>query len=467
MARDLALARTGRRRSAAIVVAMLASALVLALLVVDGSPAGPPDASAQYSERPNVVVILTDDQRNDSIAAMPYVSSRQDWVEFDQALVNTSLCCPSRATLLTGLTSDHHGIRRNEDAPKFDGRVTIADRLDAAGYETGFFGKYLNAFPWGREPGYRPDGWDRWVSYSGTQAYRNFDLNVDGTVTRTDPVEHSTDLFTDAATDFIDGAAGEQPFFALVSYFAPHGPSTPADRHENTIVPEPLFDERFLEADVTDKPRWIRRQPLPRRREMIEIREEHDRALLAVDEGVEAIFGALAAAGELDETIVIFSSDHGIAMGEHRYDKKTCPYEVCSRVPLLVRMPGLAGREEGALVSNIDLMPTIADYTRVDPGPVDGTSLRPLFERTSRKIHNGILLRRARGAKNKLFSAIRTRRYKFVIYTKTKERELYDLRRDPLELDNLLYEGSKKSVKKSQRLKKRLVELRRRDPLQP
>ncbi len=443
----------------------LLGAAVLATLVIASFGVfvgGTDEVTAAKQDRPNVVVIMADDQFTTTLNAMPYTRSRDDWVRFDNTIVNTALCCPSRATLLTGLTSDHTGIESNSETSLFKDQPTIADWLSDAGYETGFIGKYFNKFPWGEPDDYVPHGWDYWASYAGKQGYYDYRLNDNGLVVDENGLKsYSTDVFAEKAVEFIDSTTPGRPFFSLISFFGPHSPWTPPTRYADAKVKKIRETPAFLEEDVSDKPRWIRRMPEPDAAKMRENRTRHQRALLAVDDAIEAVFAALEAKGELENTIVLYTSDHGISMGEHRYAQKTCGYEICSRVPLLVRVPGIDGRRERALVGNIDFAPTIADYAGIETGePVDGRSLRPVLEQARKRLHKGIYLHRAQGQKNRIFSGLRTKRWKYVSYDKVGEQELYNLRRDPDELFNLISTGRRKWDRKATVLAAKLRRIR-------
>lgn len=446
-----------------------ASALAVVLAVAAIAVGGGEVVEAAADDRPNIVLIMTDDQftGTTSRASMPYVGRRDDWARFRNAMVNTALCCPSRATALTGLTSNHTGIESNSETELFKGHSTIADWLDESGYQTGFTGKYLNEFPWQEAPNYIPDGWDWWAGFTGRQTYNNFTLNENGTLVEyTGRSNNSIDVISGRAVDFLSSVSASQPFFQFVAFNAPHAPSLPPRRYEDATVAPIPESEAFLEQDVSDKPRWIRNARIPSAEELRAKRTQHQRALLGIDDGVQRIFGALQARGELDNTLVIYTTDHGISMGEHNYVKKTCGYEVCSNVPLLIRGPGVVPGNVRSLVGNIDLTPTIADYADIPTGEkVDGTTLRPLLERTGRGLHNGLLLSRAQGKSEKVFYGIRTKRWKYISYRRTGEAELYDLERDPDELFNLM--STKRDVwkLKAAQLEERMMEIKRTKPV--
>jgi arylsulfatase A-like enzyme len=418
--------------------------------------------AAARDDRPNIVVIMTDDQFMDTVWAMPFVNARDDWARFSNATVNTALCCPSRATFLTGQTSPHHGIESNSETSLFKGRSTVADWLDDAGYQTGFVGKYMNKFPWDEADNYIPEGWDYWAGYTGSMTYTNFTLNENGNVVAySGGANNSTDVLSDQAVDYIDQVRKRKPFFAFISYLGPHGPAIPPSRYVDADVAPIPETEAFLEADVSDKPRWVRKSTTPSVEKLRDRRMRHQRTLLAVDDGVEKIFDALERRGELDNTIVLYTTDHGISLGEHGYTKKTCGYEVCSNVPLLVRGPGVVPGGDHSLVGNIDFAPTLTDYAGIPTGrKVDGRSLRPLLEGRKQTIHKGILLARAQGERDKIFFGLRTKKWKYIRYLRTGELELYNLRKDPLELFNLMSTGRAKWENKAEVLDRRMETIR-------
>lgn len=457
------MSRTSQARAIALAAALAVGVAVVALIAGGSETVD----AADDRDRPNIVVFFADDQHNRSMRAMPYMNSRDDWVKFSSAMVNTALCCPSRATMLTGLTSTNNGIESNSETALFNGQSTVAEWLNDDGYQTGFIGKYFNKFPWDEKATFVPGGWDYWVSYDGKQGYDRYTLNDNGTLVRKGKGAgaYSTDVFNEKAVEFIEDADPDRPFFTMVSYFGPHGPWVPAKRHRNADVPQIPETEAFLEKDVSDKPDWIASQKRPDKAELRADRLNHNRTILSLDDGVRDIFAALEAKGELDETIVLYTSDHGIAMGDHRYTKKNCAYEVCSRVPAWIRVPGIEGRREKALIGNIDFTPTFTDYAGIRTRrPVDGRSLRPLIEEERNRLHKTIYLRRAQGGRDKIYSGARTQRWKYVRYDKTGEEELYDLKRDPEEVLNLLSTGRKKWKKKAEALEAKMNRVRKTPP---
>jgi N-acetylglucosamine-6-sulfatase len=260
--------------------------------------------------------------------------------------------------------------------------------------------------------------------------------------------DYLTDVIRGRATDFVSRAAsGGSPFFLLVAPYAPHGPSTPAPRHQaafgGEIVPRtPSFDE----ADVSDKPSYIQDLPRLTPQQILQADERHRnrlRCMQAVDEMVQALCEILDAAALTDNTYVIFTSDNGFQLGQHRLIRKGVPYEESTTVPLVVRGPGIAqGTNSSRLAGFVDIMPTILDLAGCTiPSHVDGRSLRPILHgescldwRQALLLENEAIDEFARVG-TPLYYALRTDSVKYVEYS-TGERELYHLRIDPYELNN-------------------------------
>jgi N-acetylglucosamine-6-sulfatase len=283
-------------------------------------------------------------------------------------------------------------------------------------------------------------------------------LNENGAL-RTYPSDYSTDLYAGRAEELIERAAvGDRPFFLSVAFLAPHGGGprelddpvglatpVPAPRHRDRFVVEPLppgVRAGFNESDMSDKPAYLRALP-PIGDDQAEAIEENYRqrleSLLAVDEAVVSITNALRQAGELDDTLVIFTSDNGFFHGEHRMpSEKMLVYEPSIRVPLIIRGPGVpVGAERRQLVTNADLAPTILDVADASPTkPQDGSSLLPLLADPRLEWGRDLLVEGPEGFTVTSFEALRTYRYVYVEYV-TGESELYDLQRDPNELDSV------------------------------
>jgi N-acetylglucosamine-6-sulfatase len=453
--------------------------LLLALALLAALPAPAPAA------RPNVVVIETDDQTVEDLAAMPLTRAliADRGVTFERSYVSLSQCCPSRATLLTGRYAHNHTVL-NTGPPwggiaRLDGSETLPVWLRRAGYATALVGKYLNGYGRGNRR-MVPPGWTEWHGLLGRTTYRYYDyvVNDDGVLHRhgTAATDYQTDVLTARAVDVLQRRLPHpRPLFLWLAYVAPHvgqphdvldppglKSAVAAPRHRGMftgLLPPP--SPSFNEADVSDKPPAVRRLPLLRPPDIAALDDtvfQRRQSLLAVDEGVARVVGALRDAGELDRTLLIFTSDNGFMTGEHRDPHgKVLPYEPSIRVPLLVRGPGVPRGVSRRLVWNGDLAPTILAAARARaPWPLDG---RSLWARGRRPILlEGPALRRSNGLPS--FTGVRTDRWVYVEHL-TGPRELYDLRRDPDELRNLA--GRPAAAGTQRELARELARLRRCD----
>jgi N-acetylglucosamine-6-sulfatase len=426
-------------------------------------------ADAPAAAAPNVVLIETDDQTGADMAAMPQtralIGSRG--VTFANSFVSLPSCCPSRATLLTGRYAHNHGVLGV--LPPFggyyrlDGSETLPVWLQRAGYATGVVGKYLNGYG-SRDPLEVPPGWTEFQGLLGRDTYRfyGYTFSANGRLTAfgSTPADFQTDVITQKSVDFVRRRApARAPFFLWTTYVAPHTgrPHAPGDTAEGpTAVPAPRHRVAFAgvsppqppsfdEADVSDKPYVIRRRPRLGARGTARLAEAWRRrraSLLSVDEGVASIVGALRDAGELDSTLLVFTSDNGFMAGEHRVPGgKLLLYEPSIRVPLLMRGPGIpAGVTRRQLVWNGDLAPTILAAAGARASfPLDGRSLLPFGRDGALRDDRALLLEgppkpRSNGLPR--YTGVRTRRAKYVQHL-GGARELYDLAADPYELDNL------------------------------
>jgi arylsulfatase A-like enzyme len=361
-------------------------------------------------------------------------------VTFTNAFAVNPLCCPSRASILTGLYSHSTGIWTNSGFGRFDDRSTIAVQLQRAGYRTAFIGKYLNTY----NSSYVPPGWNRWVAFvpSNGVNYLSYRLNVDGTIRAHGdaPADYSTDVLAASAESFIRSAGASRPLFLLVAPFAPHGPATPAPRHAGAFPGmDPWRPESHNEPDVSDKPSWLRAiQPLADPAPIDDFRRRQYQSLLAVDDAVGRILNALAETDRLEDTLVIFTSDNGFLWGEHRLFGKVVPYEESIRVPLVVRYDRVLAqpRIEQRQALNVDLAPTIAAYAGRSLD-ADGRSLRPVIERRPVSWRTSFLIegRNYTGFPSPSYCAVRSSRYVYTAYA-TREEELYDLQLDGSQLAN-------------------------------
>ena len=457
----------------------------------------------QPTRSPNIVFILTDDLDVAEIAYMPKLQELmvKPGASFNNALVNVSLCCPSRSTILRGQYSQNTQIIGNNlpdgGYEKFhsngDEGSTIATWLKDAGYRTMLAGKYLNGYPGPVSQTFVPPGWSEWYSAAKGNAYGeyNYILNENGKLVeyKNKPEDYGTDVYTRKTIDFIQRTTKEgKPFFVYFAPYAPHSPQTPAPRHEklfaDEMLPRPL---NFNEADVSDKPAYIKNRPKLSERQINQIQDAYRdrlRSLQAVDDMIGNLFDTLKQTGQLDNTYVFFMSDNGFHLGNHRLaNGKWTPYEEDVHVPLIVRGPGVpANVRLDHIVGNSDLAPTWADLARIQaPGFIDGRSFVSLLksnppstmtawrqcylisrgdpDKDTAPDENESVMNHSPEMEGLLeppdtmpfevagpmpqgavavpaFQGLHTQFYKYVEY-KTGEKELYDLRVDPYELNNL------------------------------
>jgi N-acetylglucosamine-6-sulfatase len=427
-------------------------------------------------ERPNVVVVMTDDQTQASLEKLPTVQSElaARGASFANSFTNWPLCCPSRATFYTGQYAHNHGVLGNQPPDggfaRLDDANTLPVWLQAAGYRTIHVGKYLNGYGQdASDPAYVPPGWDEWNAATAgtTQSVYDYILNRNGSLVGygSAPSDFKQDVFSDLAVEAINRNAPGGPFFLGVMYTAPHsgGPNPnphppadcaasakPAPRHAGAFDSEPLPQPpSFNEADVSDKPAAVRDQASITPAEAAAIQRKYRcrlESLLSVDDGVGRMLDALAAAGERDETVFVFTADNGFFHGEHRVQTgKNRVYEEATRVPLVIRGPGVPeGVTVDDLAVNADLAPTALDAAGASAGLAeDGRSLLPFAAHPSRFHGRELLFEKGNvldgdddpTPQSGTFAAVRTSRYVYV-ENLTGELELYDLDLDPFQLQN-------------------------------
>lgn len=430
---------------------------LLLLLVSINVAAAQPAGDSTGTSRPNFLIIITDDQRFDSMDFMPKTKRRifDEGLTCTRAYVTTPLCCPSRSSILTGMYAHRHGVRINEDPLREE---TFVVRLHDAGYYTGFVGKYLNSYTGLPRPEF-----DFWAARKGGHStYFDPVINFNG-VWQTTP-GYVTYVLRDYALTFLDSLAGrQQPFLLFFSHTAPHAPVDPAP--EDTLRYLDLPPHRppsYDEADVSDKPRWI--QALPRltrgaARSLDNHRRRQLQCLYSVDQANDSLLAVLAHRGLLDNTVVFFLSDNGFHEGEHRLVSKWFVYEEAIRVPFAVRYPPLiTPRVERRLVANIDIAPTVLQLAGLPiPPHVDGRTLTALM-RNEPDWREDLLIEgwpEQRGGP--LYAAIHTGD---LVYAETQgdRAEFYDLRDDPYQLRNQI--ASPDYAAEIGRLRQRLHEFR-------
>jgi N-acetylglucosamine-6-sulfatase len=436
--------------------AMLAACALVAAL----GAAAPAAGKKKKEERPNVVVIMSDDQTQDSMRFMPQTTQQLggEGATFTNSFASFPLCCPSRATFLTGQYPHNHGVLSNDEDEEggyqsLDSTNTLAVWLQQAGYYTAHIGKYLNGYE--QVPNTIPPGWTEWHGSTRTYQFYGYQLNEQGALVDygTTPDQYSTDVYTQKAVDLIHSQAPERkPFFLSLAYLAPHGggpnPSPqppddcqstakPAPRHANAFDSEPLPRPPSLnEEDVSDKPAAIQNRAPLTNAQIDNIEREYRcriESLLAVDDGVAQVVQALRDEGEFEDTVFVYTSDNGFFHGEHRIAQgKTRVYEPSIRVPLILHAPGVPdGVTVGDLAANTDVAPTIVELTGARPGrTMDGLSLLPSAESPGLRRGRAILI------ETRSYTAVRTAHYVYV-ENATGELELYDLRNDPDQLQSL------------------------------
>jgi N-acetylglucosamine-6-sulfatase len=447
----------------------LLAALAIAVAALVGTSTS---SSAPAAKQPNIVFVLTDDLSWDLVRFMPHVQALQrDGVTFSRYYVTDSLCCPSRSSIFSGRFPHNTGVFTNM-APDggfgvFNGRgeekSTWATALQGAGYRTAMMGKYLNGYtPQGLvdgKPLYIPPGWNEWdVAGNGYPEF-NYDLNENGKLVHYggQPQDYLTDVIAGKAVSFINAAAAAKTPFAIeLATFAPHAPYTPAPRDANDFpglkAPRP---PSFNKAN-TNAPRWLARHAALGPMQLANIDQKYRlraQSVQAVDDMIGRIEDTLKARGIADDTYVVFSSDNGYHMGEHRLAQgKMTAFEHDIRVPLIVAGPGVPSHKTiGAIAENIDLRPTFSRLAgaRV-PANVDGSSLVSLLHGGGAKGWRNSALVEHHGpdrAKNDpdmpapgsgnptSYEALRSGDFVYVEYS-DGEREYYNLARDPYERHN-------------------------------
>ncbi|MBW8485307.1 sulfatase family protein [Actinomadura parmotrematis] len=461
---------------------LLAALAALVLLAPGcGTPAGKavPKARSKTTpaapaERPNIVYILTDDLSWDLVQHMPNVRKLQArGMTFDNYFVADTLCCPSRATILTGRYPHNTGVLTN-DPPSGGFQVfndrgneqnTFAVALQKAGYRTALMGKYLNGYEPTEKQGasrtYVPPGWTEWQVTGLGYANYNYNLNGNGVLTHYGraPQDYLNTVITGKGVDFANRSLdAKQPFLLEMSTFSPHAPATPAPQDAKAFAN--LRAPRtpgFNEPDISDKPSWLRKYPRLRPRQVRDIDgayRQRVRAVQSVDRMIGGLMAAVDAKGAAADTYFVFNSDNGYHLGQHRLEEgKLTAYDTDIKVPLIVAGPGVRpGSVEKRFAQNTDLCPTFQAMAGLTPpDSVDGSSLLPLLHsdpvtswRTTAYIeHTGPNYRRSDpdlprkyGGNPPTYRAVRTASELYVEY-ENGDREYYDLARDPYELGNM------------------------------
>jgi len=428
------------------------------------APASCPRPLAGDSARPNIVVVLTDDQQNDSLRFMATTQALvRQGVVFDNAFVTTPLCGPSRASVLTGRYAHNHQVATN--GPPYGGFALYTSNgaeaaslpvwLRSGGYCTAFFGKYMNGYGGAQtdEWGYVPPGWDDWHAVlSGNDAgsaYTDFSMNDNGTVlSLSGSGQYEAVALRERVLAFLRAVSQQPsaPFFAMIAPFAPHFPQTPApgDAGRASGLQAPRVSSFNIQADS-----GVRYWSLPplSAESLAAIDVQYRgrlESVLAVDVLIDSLVSQLTTSGLMRNTYIFFLSDNGYHLGQHRLPPgKSMAVEEDLRVPLAVTGPlAQVGAHRSQLVLNIDIAPTVLDLAAIPvPASVDGRSFVPLLGpggasapwRQSFLAEHWFLA--TRPTLDRSFALVHAARWKYVEWYQG-ERELYDLLADPFELHN-------------------------------
>jgi len=408
-------------------------------------------ARAQTAVKPNILIILTDDQRTPgTIGVMPEVKGRfvGAGTTFTQGFANTPLCCPSRASLMTGQYAHNTGVRTNADATKINHDRTLQKYLHDNGYWTGIFGKYLNRW----DVTQPPPNFDRWAIFTPDPGYNDVTYNSNGATIK--PNMYSTDYLSTRIGTFLTGAEvrDSSPWFLMVTPYAPHYPYAVEPAYRTTPVPSFFANPAVLETDRTDKPQYVQ----DRWNELGPVkttRAKQLRTLMSVDDLVDNAFDQMNRFGEAGRTVVFFLSDNGFMWREHGLVGKSQPYSNSIKVPFYMWGPsrGIArAKTDSRIVAIADVMPTILDLADIDPKPefpMDGRSLLGSFSR------NRILTEfwqegdTPGSVGTPTWASVRTPTYQYIEYyaadgTTVIDTEYYNLVNDPWQNTNLLGDAS-------------------------
>lgn len=444
--------------------------LLICLFFVAVSLTGPPPCHA--AERPNIVFILSDDHRFDFLSCVESCPDflktpnldrmAEEGAHFRNAFVSTSLCSPSRASILTGRYMHHHQVVDNQ-RPIAAGTQYFPEHLQRAGYTTAFVGKWHM----GHDHDAPRPGFDFWASFRGQGQYDNPTLNINGTRQSFDG--YTTDVLTDVALDWLGQKRPKgNPFLMFLSYKAVHYPFQPSPRHAQRYQNEPIdYPETMAntQRNYQSQPRWVldRRysihgidhmetgafdnDPVP---DFDQLFYNYCETVHGLDENIGRVLQALDDAGEMDNTIVIYMGDNGFHLGEHGFYDKRDAFETSIRVPMLALARGriAPGTKIDELVQNIDIAPTVLDMCGIDATKemqFDGRSMQPLWQQragSSPSWRDHILYEyhwEWNFPATPTTLAIRTDRYKYIYYHGVWDRDsFYDLQTDPIERHNLI-----------------------------
>ena len=428
--------RLMNRRNA---IKIMGGVLVAAMLLT-----GFPKLSFANEQPPNIIFILTDDHRWDTLSCLdhPFVQTPnmdrlvKEGVIFNNAFVTTSLCSPARGSFLTGQYAHTHGVINNLSTWDND-NTTFLELLKKAGYDTAFIGKW-------HMPGKMPKlkGVDRFITFTvqgGQGRYFDCPLIIDGVETERKG-KYITEDLTDLALEFIQQDRNK-PFCLYLSHKAVHHQFLPPPelRHLYSDV------ELKLPKEYNSVMSWTQGQTFSGIMPPVEYhyRNYHE-ALVSVDQQLGRILADLDKRGMADNTIVVYAGDNGFFWGEHRHVDKRWPYEEAMRIPFIVRYPKLIkqpGKGSEEMVLNIDLAPTLLDLAGISvPGSMEGKSIKPLLENQQINFrdswHYEYFKEFPYNAPE--IHAVRTRKYTYIEYVGRRKPELYNIIDDPKNMINLI-----------------------------
>jgi N-acetylglucosamine-6-sulfatase len=384
----------------------------------------------------NVLWIITDDQMRWTLRTMERTRRRlvRKGVRFRRGYAAMPLCGPARASILTSRYAHVHKCNTNLTHQRFVARGldedTVATRMHAAGYHNGYFGKYMNGLD--QDPRYVAPGWDRWVALADGK------INVDGEIRNRDADSREVDLFSARRLRrFIRRHQDTGPWFAVYAPTSPHFPYTPSRKHRHDFDEVRWDPPAFNEADMSDKPSWLRDLPMLDRKRVRQELEGKLEELQDLDDQVGKILVVLSETGQLRRTWIFFVSDNGFLLGEHRLfgnPGKQHPYEESAGIPFVVRGPGVSPAVRDRLVSQVDLMPTTLDIAGLDPDAgrdLDGRSmLGPLTSGDWSRWRKRLLVENT----NLGWAMLREGSIAYIEHERNREREFYNLERDPHQL---------------------------------
>ncbi len=427
--------------------------------------------------RPNIVFILTDDQRADTIneTTMPTVYNEifLNGTQFKNHFATTPICGPSRVSIFTGLHATEHGMPNNSSKEKVAlNEYSIARKLKEAGYYTGLVGKFHNTSN-GQFSKNRRSEFDFWVSHrKGSAHYKNLAVNKNGRFSRKSNF-YVTNFWNRQAIGFINKASRtNKPFFLTLSHNAPHSPAIPDEKYKrNYNKREFNAAPTFLDLSDTGKADWVnkRKRNYSRNKRLMRSKEKNIKnfaskqlaTLMSVDQGVKRIITRLKRLGLYENTIFIYMSDNGLMWGEHCLQSKNNVYEEATRIPLAISYPNpnkdeslFPKTEIDEITANIDIAPTLAALAGIDKNEyqVSGISLIDIIN--GRNLRDGILIQGNDLRKDKyVYIGYHTKEFMYSETEPNREEELYNTTLDPYEQENLANRPEFEDIKKELQIK--------------